>query len=116
MNLTYKKIIYKILKFKSLQEALVVGSISTKNKILKINSDLDLRIFFNKGTKSYFIHNLFLYYLRIYSLINKFPLDIYCCNNLKVIKEYSKVSKILIIKDINGNIKKYLKKINAYKK
>ena len=116
MNLTYKKIIYKILKFKSLEEAIVIGSASAKNKILKINSDLDLRIFFNKSTKSYFTHNLFLYYLRIYSLINKFPLDIYCCNNLKIIKEFSKIRKILIIKDKNSSIKKYLKKNNAYKK
>ena len=116
MNLTYKKIIYKILKFKSLEEAIVIGSASAKNKILKINSDLDLRIFFNKSIKSYFIHNLFLYYLRIYSLINKFPLDIYCYDDLKIIKTFSKIDKILIIKDKNSSIKKYLKKNNAYKK
>ena len=116
MNLTYKKIIYKILKFKSLDEAIIIGSASAKNKILTINSDLDLRIFFNKSIKSYFTHNLFLYYLRIYSLINKFPLDIYCYDELKTIKTFSKIDKILIIKDKNGSIKKYLKKNNVYKK
>jgi len=109
MNHIYKKIIDKVLRFKTLDEAIVIGSLSSQKKIIKINSDVDLRIFFNKSIKSFFFLNLFLSYLRIYSFINKFPLDIYCYDNFELNnKHFSKNDKILIIKDKNKNIKNFL--------
>jgi len=109
MNHVYKKIIDKVLKFKTLDEAIVIGSQSSQKKILKINSDLDLRIFFTNGVKSFFTLNLFLSHLRMYSFINKFPLDIYCYDNFDVFSTViSKNDKILIIKDKNKNIKNFL--------
>ena len=109
MNDIYKKIIDKVLRFKTLDEAIVIGSLSSQKKIIKINSDVDLRIFFNKSIKSFFFLNLFLSYLRIYSFINKFPLDIYCYDNFELNnKHFSKNDKILIIKDKNKNIKNFL--------
>jgi hypothetical protein len=111
MNQTYKKIINKVIRFKTLDEAIVIGSLSSQKKILKINSDVDLRIFFSNSIKSYFTLNLFLSYLRIYSFITKFPLDIYCYDNFDVFNTaISKHDKILIIKDKKKNIKNYLNK------
>lgn len=110
MNYTYKKVVNKILKFKDIKEAIVIGSTSSEKKIIKINSDLDLRIFFDNNFKNYLSTNFFLYYLRIYSFIKKFPLDIYCYDDLRVFNTFSKKDKILIIKDTNKAINKYLKK------
>ena len=111
MNRIYKKIINKVLRFKTLEEAIVIGSLSSQKKISKINSDIDLRIFFNKSIKGYFSLNLFLSYLRMYSFLTKFPLDIYCYDNFEVFNtSINKNDKILIIKDKNRNIKNYLSK------
>lgn len=111
MNITHKKLIIKLTNFKYINEAIIIGSVSKKNKIENINSDVDLRIFFKKGFLEFFLINLFMYYLRFYSFLMKFPLDIYCYDNFSIFKKIDKRDKIRIIKDNKKKIKKYLKKL-----
>ncbi len=61
---------------------------------------MELWIFFNK--------NIFLTYLRIYSFFNKFPLDLYCYDSIKIINNFKQKEKVRIIKDTNNNLKKFL--------
>ena len=111
MNITYKNLIIKVINFKFIDESIIIGSVSKKNKIENINSDVDLRIFFKKGFLEFFLINIFMYYLRFYSFLMKFPLDIYCYDNLSIFKKIDKRDKIRIIKDNKEKIKKYLKKL-----
>lgn len=111
MNITYKNLIIKVINFKFIDESIIIGSVSKKNKIENINSDVDLRIFFKKGFLEFFFINIFMYYLRFYSFLMKFPLDIYCYDNLSIFKKIDKRDKIRIIKDNKEKIKKYLKKL-----
>ena len=48
MNITFKNLIIKVINFKFIDESIIIGSVSKKNKIENINSDVDLRIFFKK--------------------------------------------------------------------
>ena len=111
MNITFKNLIIKVINFKFIDESIIIGSVSKKNKIENINSDVDLRIFFKKGFLEFFFINIFMYYLRFYSFLMKFPLDIYCYDNLSIFKKIDKRDKIRIIKDNKEKIKKYLKKL-----
>ena len=111
MNITYKNLIIKVINFKFIDESIIIGSVSKKNKIENINSDFDLRIFFKKCFLEFFLINIFMYYLRFYSFLMKFPLDIYCYDNLSIFKKIDKRDKIRIIKDNKEKIKKYLKKL-----
>mgnify|MGYP003950911973 CR=1 FL=1 len=111
MNITHKNLIIKVINFKFINEAIIIGSVSKKNKIENINSDVDLRIFFKKGFLEFFLINLFMYYLRFYSFLMKFPLDIYSYDNFSIFKKIDKRDKIRIIKDHKKKIKKYLKKL-----
>lgn len=109
MNVTCKKIIKKIKEFQYLNEAVIIGSLSKEKKISNVNSDLDLRIFFPEKIKSFFIINFFLNYLRLYSFLEKFPLDIYSYDNFDVLKKIDKKDKIFIVKDKKKKLIKYLK-------
>lgn len=109
MNVTFKKLIQKIQDFQYLNEAVIIGSISKEKKISNVNSDLDLRIFFPKKIKGFFIVNFFLNYLRLYSFFVKFPLDIYSYNNFDVLKKIDKKDEILIVKDKKKKLMKYFK-------
>lgn len=106
-----KKLIKKIKRSEYLDEAAIIGSISTQKHIRmeKMRSDLDIKIFISNKFLSFFTTNLFMYYLRFYSFFVKFPLDINVYDNFNIFKKIAKKDKILIIKDKQGKIKNYLK-------
>jgi len=114
LNKTYKNLLKKIQKSKYLEKAVIIGSIPKVKQFEHTNSDLDLRFFFSNNINDFLIINFFLFYLRTYAFFKKFPLDVYSYDNFAIFKKFNKKDKILIIKDKNNSIKKYLKK-NGYK-
>ena len=108
LNLTSKKIIKKIKENHLIKECVIIGSLGSGSNFINVNSDLDIRFFFNKGFIDFFNKNIFLTFLRIYSFINKFSLDLYCYDNIEILNSFNQKEEIRIIKDTDKNLKNFI--------
>jgi len=94
-----------------IDEAILIGSFTFDDKKINPNSDIDVRLFFNKY-KNFIKINFSLFIFRFISLFKTIPLDISAINDLSKIKIFSKKDKIIIIKDKNNRIKNFLNENN----
>lgn len=111
LQIKYDYIVKSILSSWMIDEAIIIGSFTFDEKKINTNSDIDVRLFFNKY-KNFIKINFSLFIFRFISLFKIIPLDISAINDLSKIKIFSKKEKIIIIKDKNNRIKKFLNENN----
>jgi predicted nucleotidyltransferase len=103
----YQYIVNFIQRSWMIDEAIIIGSFAFEEGKINPNSDIDARLFFYKN-KNFFKINFSLFILRSISLFKIIPLDICSISDLNKINLLSNKEKIIIIKDKNNRIERFL--------